>query len=295
MLFVMSANAQLLDCTELFISEYVEGPAQNNGIEIYNPTAASIDLSGYTINRYSNGSSTGPESWPLSGSIASADVIVVGNGQLDSVWVSTYWSVPVDPAFFSMLDDHCDGDYDANSTFYFNGDDAMTLEYNGTSVDIFGKVGEDPGGAWTDDASAGYTDANGGTWWTKRQTLIRKSSVMQGVTQNPILFNPTLEYDSLPDATYSNLGAHLCDCTGSTAINETNEVSYVMYPNPANSGDVVSINANTHVKNIILTNILGEQVKFNQSINTSRLAKGTYIVDIEFFNGKFAKNKLIIE
>ena len=62
----------------------------------------------------------------------------------------------------------------------------MTLEFQGGhSVDIFGKVGEDPGMAWTDDVSAGYTDANGGTWWSKRQTLIRKSTVMQGVTQNP--------------------------------------------------------------------------------------------------------------
>ena len=33
---------------ELFISEYVEGPAQNNGIEVYNPTNATIDLAGYS-------------------------------------------------------------------------------------------------------------------------------------------------------------------------------------------------------------------------------------------------------
>ena len=46
-------------------------------------------------------------------------------------------------------------------------------------------ITEDPGSAWTDDATAGYTDANGGTWWTKRQTLVRKSSVKKGVTMNP--------------------------------------------------------------------------------------------------------------
>ena len=80
----------------------------------------------------------------------------------------------VDAAFFALLDDHCTGDYSSNNTFYFNGDDAMTIEKNGNIIDIFGKVGEDPGAAWTDDISAGYTDANGGTWWTKRQTLIRK-------------------------------------------------------------------------------------------------------------------------
>ena len=123
----------------------------------------------------------------------------------------------------------------------------------------------------------------------------RKSSIIQGVTQNPILFNPTLEYDSLPDATYSNLGAHICDCPSSTNINEKNEVSYVLYPNPAKRGDVVSINANTYVKGIVLTNTLGERVKFNQSINTVDLAKGAYIIEIEFSNGKFAKNKLIID
>lgn len=288
-------NAQVTPCSDLFISEYVEGPAQNNGIEVYNPTNATIDLSGYSINRYSNGNSSGPEVWLLSGSIAAGDVIVVGNGQLDSIDLGTYWSVPVDPNFYAILDDYCDGDYDENSTFYFNGDDAMTLEYQGATVDIFGKVGEDPGQAWTDDVSAGYTDANGGTWWTKRQTLVRKPSVKEGVTQNPLLFNPTLEYDSLPDATYSNLGTHICDCSGVSSINQKKDVSYVMYPNPVNRGAEVLINANTQIKNIFLTDILGVRVKFNQSINTSGLAKGTYIIDIEFSNGNFANNKLIIE
>ena len=193
--------------------------------------------------------------------------MVVGNGQVDSVWVSTYWSLPVDPVFYNLLDDHCDGDYDANSTFYFNGDDAMTLEYNGTSVDIFGKVGEDPGGAWTDDVTAGYTDANGGTWWTKRQTLIRKSTVQIGISQNPILFDPTLEYDSLPDATYSNLGLHTCDCSGTSNIHERKEVSYVIYPNPAKQGEEVSIGTQIPVKNIILKNMLGEELSYNNKIN----------------------------
>jgi len=288
-----SINAQI--CSELFISEYVEGPGNNNAIEIYNPTSNSIDLSGYTINRYSNGASIGPEVWQLAGTIASGDVVVVGNGQVDSVWVQTYWSLPVDPVFYNLLDDHCNGDYDANSTFYFNGDDAMTLEYNGSIVDIFGKVGEDPGQAWTNDASAGYTDANGGTWFTKRQTLKRKSSVEIGVSQNPILFNPELEYDSLPDATYSNLGSHTCVCIGTSQIKENKEASYVIYPNPANKGQIVSIGTNNTVKNIVLINSLGEKLSCKKTINTANLAKGVYIVNIEFINGKSAESKLIIE
>ena len=217
---ILAASAGAQDCSELFISEYVEGPGNNNAIEIYNPTGSTIDLSEYSINRYGNGASTSPDSWPLSGSIASGQAIAIGNGQVDSVWVSTYWSLPVDPTFLAACDYSCSGIYP--TPFYFNGDDAITLEkINGDIVDIFGKVGEDPGNAWTDDVTAGFTDANGGTWWTKRQTLVRKSSVKKGVTQNPILFNPTAEYDSLPDATYSGMGSHSCDCAVSSVSYKT--------------------------------------------------------------------------
>ena len=294
----ISINAQTLDsldCSELFISEYIESINNNNAIEIYNPTASSINLAGYTINRYSNGASSGPESWQLGGTIASGDVIVVGNGQLDSVDLGTYWSVPVDPVFYALLDDHCNGDYDANSTFYFNGDDAMTLEKNDTIIDIFGKVGEDPGSAWTDDASAGYTDANGGTWWTKRQTLIRKSSVKQGITQNPILFNPTAEYDSLPDQTYTEMGSHNCDCI-TTSINNK-DVTYVMYPNPTPKGENVVINSKSAISYIEIYNMLGEKIISERTsiVSTEMLLKGAYLINIYFEDGKSVRNKLIIE
>jgi len=292
--FAINLNAQIVSCTELFISEYIEGPANNNAIEIYNPTNATIDLTEYTINRYGNGATSGPDVWPLSGSIAAGEAIAVGNGQLDSLWVSTYWSVPVDPVFYNACGIHGSGLYP--TPFYFNGDDAMTLEKSGNIIDIFGKVGEDPGNAWTDDASAGYTDANGGTWWTKRQTLVRKASVTKGVITNPILFNPTLEYDSLPDATYSGMGSHNCDCHTTNSIDE-NVISYVMYPNPANIGSTVTINANEKIKSIVVVNILGEKVltQISNKIITTNLARGTYIINIRFTDGRIVDNKLIIE
>ncbi|MBT5089578.1 MAG: T9SS type A sorting domain-containing protein [Flavobacteriales bacterium] len=294
-LFAMSVNAQ--DCSELFISEYIEGIGNNNAIEIYNPTNTTIDLSAYLINQY-KGSDNGAlsDSWPLSGSIAAGEAIAVGNGQTDSVWVSTYWSLPVDPVFYAACGIHGSGIYP--TPFYFNGDDALTLEKsNGTVVDIFGKVGEDPGLAWTDDASAGYTDANGGTWWTKRQTLVRKASVKQGLSVNPILFNPTLEYDSLPDATYSGMGSHTCDCSNTTSLNENESISYVMYPNPVVKGGVVSINSNSKIQRIRVTNILGGKVmSLNpKSISTSDLSKGTYLISIEFTDGRLKENKLVIK
>ena len=291
-IFAFNANSQ--ECSELFISEYIEGPGNNNGIEIYNPTSNPIDLSQYTINRYGNGSQTASESWPLSGNINTGEVITIGNGQVDSVWVSTYWSLPVDPVFYANCALHGSGIYP--TPFYFNGDDAMTLEKGANIIDIFGKVGEDPGGAWTDDASAGYTDANGGTWWTKRQTLVRKSTIKQGVTQNPILFNPTLEWDSLPDATYTEMGWHTCECTPILSIQNT-DVSYVMYPNPAVKGTSVTINSKSEIKIIEVINILGEKVLSLNSnlIPTNNLKKGTYIINIIFSDGKKIDNKLIIE
>ena len=294
-ILTISMSAQ--DCAELFISEYIESINNNNAIEIYNPTNSSIDLAGYTINRYSNGASSGPESFQLGGTIASGDVIVIGNGQLDSIDLGTYWSLPVDPVFYALLDDHCNGDYDANSTFYFNGNDAMTLEKNGNTVDIFGKVGENPGNAWTCDTSAGFTDANSGYWryWTKRKTLIRKPSVKKGVTLNPILFNPTVEYDSLPDQTYTEMGSHNCDCI-TTSINNK-DVTYVIYPNPTPKGKNVIINSKSDISYIEIYNMLGEKIISERTsiVSTEILLKGAYLINIYFEDGKSVRNKLIIE
>jgi hypothetical protein len=123
---------------------------------------------------------------------------------------------------------------------YYNGDDAMTLErLDGTIIDIIGEVGVDPGSGWTDDATANYTDANGGAYWTKDQTLVRKHTVMQGVTTNPSPFNVTLEWDSLPDNDWSNLGTHVCDCPTVNAIGEYRTQSMVFAPNPVENGHVM--------------------------------------------------------
>lgn len=50
-----SVNFAKAQCSELFISEYVEGWSNNKAIEIYNPTAQSINLGNYIVARASNG------------------------------------------------------------------------------------------------------------------------------------------------------------------------------------------------------------------------------------------------
>jgi predicted extracellular nuclease len=45
-LFPTFAGAQ---CTDLFISEYIEGTVNNKYLEIYNPTSAAVNLASYDL------------------------------------------------------------------------------------------------------------------------------------------------------------------------------------------------------------------------------------------------------
>jgi predicted extracellular nuclease len=285
-------NAQIVDCNDLFFSEYIEGWSQNKAIEVYNPTNATVDLSDYRIERYSNGatnSSTGGIT-TLSGMLASGDAFVLTNGESDTS--STFGFC--DPILLAMADfAEPNGSYP--TPMHMNGNDAMVLTKNGVIIDVIGKVGEDPSsGAWTADAASGFTL---GTWWTANHTLIRKSTVLKGDNNGLDLFDPSAEWDSLPAPNWSNLGSHTCDCQGTSAVNETNEISYIMYPNPANEGASVIIKATEKIEKVEVINILGAKALTTNSntIITSDLAKGTYIVNIQFSDGRQADNKLIVE
>ena len=68
------------------------------------------------------------------------------------------------------------------------------------NVDIFGRIGEDPGASWT--APGGYS--------TENKTLVRKASVLSGVSVNPGAGFPTLatEWDVFVIDDVTHLGAH---------------------------------------------------------------------------------------
>jgi predicted extracellular nuclease len=79
LLLITSCSSLLLgaqnDCSDLFISEYVEGSHNNKALEIYNPTDTDINLNGtYDLVRYSNGAGESIESdiqyvQPLTGTV----------------------------------------------------------------------------------------------------------------------------------------------------------------------------------------------------------------------------------
>jgi len=283
------------DCSELFFSEYVEGSSNNKAVEIYNPTDAPIDLSSYSIERYSNGSDAVSDEMNLSGTINAGETWIVTNSDTNSTNEFGYVMVEL----YNMADQWAPI---YPSPLYMNGNDAMTLSKNGSIIDIIGKIGEDPGDAWTDDATAGFTDANGGAWWTKNHTLVRKASVKSGVTTSPILFNPAAEWDSLSMNTWTNLGTHECDCSsGGPSSIEDKSTSFVLYPNPATNMQTINVSANKAIKSFELINALGQKVNLNYThsnsqayIHTHNINSGIYSLTIIFEDNSIKNSSIVI-
>jgi hypothetical protein len=119
------------------ISQYVETESGSvpKGIEIWNNTAATINFSAgnaLTIEQGTNGAAPTTVVTISSGSLASGAVMVIGT--------STGGLTP----------DHV-------FNFTFNGDDALVVKLAGTTTDVFGTPGVDPGSAWS---GSGVSTAN---------------------------------------------------------------------------------------------------------------------------------------
>jgi len=176
--------------TDLIISEYVEGSSSNKYIEIYNGTGSQVDLSDYYLRLYSNGATSPTNDIQLSGTLDHGSAIVYKNSG----------AVLTLPSGVTAT---------TNAAVNFNGDDAVALYKVSTTslVDIFGMIGQDPGTQWI--ATGGYS--------TLDKTLVRKSSVIQGITVNPSGYNnddtsafETLgtEWDVYDQNTATYLGSH---------------------------------------------------------------------------------------
>jgi len=304
-IFALFFTAALVaqECSDLFFSEYVEGSGNNKALEIYNPTEGAIDLSLYVIKRYSNGSPVASDETPLSGSIQSKGVVVVTNGQTDSIWVSNggYWSVPIDSVLYDKGDIHGSGIYP--TAMYFNGNDAITLEKITLNiVDIFGKTGTDPGkNGWNDIPPTYFAGDQYWTSWPKDHTLIRKPTVEKGVSVNPDIFMVNVEWDSIAKNDFDSLGFHRCDC-GTLGIKQ-NEFKYsiVMYPNPLTNQSFI-ISASEKIEHVSLMNQLGQAI-YSEELEAGQksvvikgdfLTSGFYFVTVRFVDNSVYTDKLIV-
>ncbi len=233
---IISAFTASAQCNELFITEYIEGSRNNKAIEIYNPTGAAVDLSQYRFTRWQNGSSTWSSQYSdaLSGTIQSKDAIVLVLDRRDTTQVGV--DTPVVLALRVKADLFLSPDYNTSYSMSFNGDDALSIDKNngGTylPVDIFGRIGERPTNAngTTSSPVGGWTDqdpfnSGQGVFWTTGKTLYRKANIEAGITSNPSQFNPTVQWDTLPQNVYMGLGYHYCNC------NTDNRVGFVGYDN----------------------------------------------------------------
>ena len=292
-----AAQAQAT-CNELFISEYVEGSGNNKALEIYNPTSNPINLSNYRIVRYSNGSSSGNDSTNLTGTIQPHDVWVFVNGQDAANSSST--SPQPDPALQAMADqlDHL---YPAPT--YMNGNDAIVLKKISpyAIIDVFGKIGEDPDTQIPGYTGFGWPDQNM-VDWTKDHTLRRKPTVMAGDMNGMDAFNPSVQYDSIPEDTWDNLGMHNCNCP--TGINDLSYGSKIsVYPNPANVSGKFFVAADEVIAEIEVYNAIGQvvyAVKGNSidkkiAVSTEKLRAGMYFVRTTLANDRTVVNKINIK
>lgn len=161
----------------LYFSEYVEGSANSKAIEIYNASGAAADLGPCAVQLYSNGNALPNAPINLPGMLPAGDVFVVCNSSI------------ADATNCDLL----------TGSISFNGDDAVELVCAGTTLDVIGQIGFDPGVAW----------AVGGVS-TLDQTLRRSCAVTAGDTNGADVFDPSLEWASFPQNTFADLGQYVC-------------------------------------------------------------------------------------
>ncbi len=174
----VSASAE---ASSLFFSEYIEGSSNNKALEIYNGTGADVDLSGYAVQMYFNGSASAGLTINLTGTLVDGDVFVLAHASAD-------------PLILAQADL-------TNSSGFFNGDDAVVLSYNGAIVDVIGQIGFDPGSQWGADLVS-----------TADNTLRRRGNVCGGDTDGSNAFDPAAEWDGYDNNTFDGLGAHTAEC-----------------------------------------------------------------------------------
>lgn len=331
---LLGFNVSAQECSDLFISEYVEGWGNNKALELFNPTAEAIDLSDYMVIRYSNGAAfVGSEAGvKLEGTIQpySTYVAVIdkrdpeGEGQNGPVWTE--------------LHDKADGfyceNYNISKAMYFNGNDAVVLAKgtlmdieNAVLVDLFGKIGEDPDVGDIDGVNYnGWTSESPfvgvGVVVTTDHSLIRKPSVKEGVKLNPPLFDALAEWDSIPaviqrlddngdpifnqsgnpvvDGNWESLGFHECDCTpDGLSVGQESLLNLKVYPNPSVDG-IFTIDSESNVVKVEVYSSVGQKV-FSQentagiySINLGTTS-GVYLMNLKTIDGTVVSHRIIIK
>ncbi|RTQ44887.1 T9SS type A sorting domain-containing protein [Hymenobacter gummosus] len=216
------------NCQELFFSEYVESSGATRAVEIYNPTPNAVNLTGYRLLRFANGSRTPQTPYSLSGTIAPGGTYVV----------ATTGSVAAVTAVANVT----------NNVVDFNGDDAMAL-FNGTdTLDIIGVIGQQLN--WP---------VTGGT--TLNNTLRRLPTVGAGSLR---WSSAAAGWTAVGVDDFSGLGSHSSTACATTGTVKTLALGagIQVFPNPATASVQLRLPGLTgrHAASIGLYDALGREV-----------------------------------
>ncbi|HTV25366.1 MAG TPA: ExeM/NucH family extracellular endonuclease [Polyangiaceae bacterium] len=175
-LLALARSAQ----ADVIISEYVEGAGNDKAVELYNAGPDAVDLAGYALSVFFNGSTTASTNVALGGTLLAGDVFVYAHSGASA-------------AILAQADQ-------TSGAALWNGDDAIELTANGVVVDSFGQVGVDPGAQWP----------GGG----ENDTLRRRPELCTGDGDPSDAFDAADEWDVFATGDVSDLGAHVATCTG---------------------------------------------------------------------------------
>ncbi len=162
--FVAGAPNASAASTDLFFSESFEGTSNTKALAIYNGTGVPVDLAagGYSIAQYTNGAATPSLAFNLTGTIAPGDVFVFAHALAS-------------PEILAQADQ-------TSSAGLFNGNDALALRKGGTTLDVIGQIGVDPGAAgWGTDPTN-----------TTDNTIRRKPTITEGDPNGADAFDPAV-------------------------------------------------------------------------------------------------------
>ncbi|WP_400191629.1 endonuclease [Hymenobacter sp. B81] len=194
-------------CTRPFFSQYIEGAVGNTkALEIYNPAAFPFNLDGLRVLTFTNGGTTAMYTLNLTGTIAPGETYVIANAQSEQ----------------GVIDE---SDITSDVTF-FNGNDAIALFMGADTLDVIGRIGQDPGASWT--------LPGGGS--TVNNTLVRRPNVGRGEARWSVA---AAGWEAIGVGNYSGMGSHTstaCVVTSTRPV-QTLRNGVSVFPNPA-SGQV---------------------------------------------------------
>ena len=184
-----NANDAFLESGSLFISKYIEGSNNNKAIELYNPTTSKIDLSGWKLQQYDNGSSTPTATFDLSGTVETGKCFLISRTvDFTAADGEKYKPLILDSALTN-----------APLKFYgltFNGDDVIVLrDPSGNIADRVGQVRPDITGSLL-------------AYVMRDHTLVRSSYTARGTAGDPTNDFPYSEWEIRPCDNFDDLGSH---------------------------------------------------------------------------------------